>query len=206
VSPEVAATLTRWLVGVVEDPSGTGKRARLDGWRVAGKTGTARKVDPISGGYTTDRHFSSFVGFAPAEAPRIVVGVFLDEPKGDVHGGEVAAPAFRAIVADAMRLLAVPASGPAAPVAVAAAPAAEEEPEGPPPLELAARTPPASPGDGVTVPSLAGLPARSAIRALERLDLAAEMDGSGRVVSQTPPAGKRVEPGTRVRMRLAPAG
>jgi cell division protein FtsI (penicillin-binding protein 3) len=204
VSPEVAATLTKWLVGVVED--GTGKRARLEGWRVAGKTGTARKVDPVSGGYTTDRHFSSFVGFAPVEAPRIVVGVFLDEPKGDVHGGEVAAPAFRAIVADAMRLLAVPASGPTAPIAVAAAPAAEEEPEGPPPLELAARTPPGSPGDGVTVPPLAGLPARSAIRALERLDLAAEIDGSGRVVSQSPPAGRRVEPGTRVRMRLAPAG
>jgi cell division protein FtsI (penicillin-binding protein 3) len=206
VSPEVAATLTRWLVGVVEDPSGTGKRARLDGWHVAGKTGTARKVDPISGGYATDRHFSSFVGFAPAEAPRIVVGVFLDEPKGDIHGGEIAAPAFRAIVADAMRLLAVPPSGPTAQVALAAAPAPEEEPEGPPPLELAARTPPGSPGDGVTVPSLAGLPARSAIRALERLDLAAEMDGSGRVVSQTPAAGRVVEPGTRVRMRLAPAG
>ena len=208
VSPEVAATLTRWLVGVVEDPSGTGKRARLDGWRVADKTGTARKVDPISGGYVSDRHFSSFVGFAPAEAPRVVVGVFLDEPKGDIHGGEVAAPAFRAIVAEAMRLLGVPSSGAVTPVAQAAPPAppAEEEPEGPPPLELAARTVAASPDEGVTVPSLAGLPARAAIRALEQRDLAADLDGSGRVVSQSPAAGKVVEPGTRVRMRLAPAG
>ena len=64
--------ITRWLEGVVEDPTGTGKRARLDGWRVAGKTGTAQKVDPCRGGYSADRHFSSFVGFAPAEAPRIV--------------------------------------------------------------------------------------------------------------------------------------
>jgi cell division protein FtsI (penicillin-binding protein 3) len=207
VSPEVAATVTRWLVGVVEDPSGTGKRARLDGWRVAGKTGTARKVDPVSGGYVSDRHFSSFVGFAPAEAPRIVVGVFLDEPKGDIHGGEVAAPAFRAIVADAMRLLGVAPSGAVAPVAQASPPPpADEEPEGPPPLELAARTAASSPGEGVTVPSLAGLPARSAIRALEQRDLGADLDGSGRVVSQSPAAGKRVEAGTRVRMRLAPAG
>ena len=104
--------MTRCLVGVVEDEKGTGKRARLDGWRVAGKTGTARKVDPVSGGYASDRHFSSFVGFAPADAPRVVVGVFLDEPQGDVHGGEVAAPAFREIVEDAMKMMGVPATGP----------------------------------------------------------------------------------------------
>jgi cell division protein FtsI (penicillin-binding protein 3) len=58
----------------------------------------------------------------------------------------------------------------------------------------------------VAVPSLAGLPARAAVRTLERLDLAAELDGSGRVVGQWPAAGRVVEPGTRVRMRLAPAG
>ena len=83
VSEQTAATIARWLVGVVEDPRGTGKRARLDGWRVAGKTGTAQKADPVSGGYSEDRRFSSFVGFAPAEAPRIVIGVFVDEPKQD---------------------------------------------------------------------------------------------------------------------------
>ncbi|WP_242345603.1 penicillin-binding protein [Anaeromyxobacter terrae] len=207
VPPDVAETMTRFLVGVVEDPKGTGKRARLAGWRVAGKTGTARKVDPVSGGYASDRHFSSFVGFAPAEAPRVVVGVFLDEPKGDVHGGEVAAPAFREIVEDVMRLMGVPATGPEAErLALAAAAPVEEEPEGPPPVELAARA--AAPVDGasVAVPSLAGLPARSAIRSLERADLAPELDGSGRVVQQWPAAGKVVERGTRVRMRLAPTG
>jgi cell division protein FtsI (penicillin-binding protein 3) len=138
-----------------------------------------------------------------------VVGVFLDEPKGDVYGGSVAAPAFRAIVADAMKTLGVPAAGPAAPVApaVAQAPAAtEDDLEGPPPVELGARTAPRPPGEGVAVPSLAGLPARAAVRTLERLDLAAELDGSGRVVGQWPAAGRVVEPGTRVRMRLAPAG
>ena len=207
VPPDVAETMTRFLVGVVEDPKGTGKRARLDGWRVAGKTGTARKVDPVSGGYASDRHFSSFIGFAPAEAPRVVVGVFLDEPKGDVHGGEVAAPAFREIVEEAMRLMGVPATGPVAERApVAAATPPEDEPEGPPPVELAARAAAVEGGLNVAVPSLSGLPARSAIRTLEGLDLAAELDGSGRVVKQWPPPGKVVERGTRVRMRLAPTG
>ena len=171
VPPDVAETMTRFLVGVVEDPKGTGKRARLDGWRVAGKTGTARKVDPVSGGYASDRHFSSFIGFAPAEAPRVVVGVFLDEPKGDVHGGEVAAPAFREIVEEAMRLMGVPATGPVAERApVAAATPPEDEPEGPPPVELAARAAAVEGGLNVAVPSLSGLPARSAIRTLEGLE------------------------------------
>lgn len=203
----VAETMTRFLVGVVEDPKGTGKHARLDGWHVAGKTGTARKVDPVSGGYASDRHFSSFIGFAPAESPRVVVGVFLDEPKGDVHGGEVAAPAFREIVEEAMRLMGIPATGPVAePAPIAAVAPGEEEPEGPPPVELGARAAAAEGGLNVAVPSLSGLPARSAIRTLEQLDLATELDGSGRVVKQWPSPGKVVERGTRVRVRLAPAG
>jgi cell division protein FtsI (penicillin-binding protein 3) len=206
ISPDVAATMTRWLVGVVEDPKGTGKRARLDGWKVAGKTGTARKVDPVSGGYASDRHLSSFVGFAPADAPRIVVGVFLDEPKGDVYGGTVAAPAFREVVEYGMKMMGIPPSGPVAEVLAAAPVLPADEPEGPPPVELAARNAARPPGSGVAVPALGGLPARSAVRALEASDLTADLDGSGRVVSQWPPAGKVVEPGTRVRMRLAPAG
>jgi cell division protein FtsI (penicillin-binding protein 3) len=213
VSPETAATVSRWLVGVVEDPKGTGKRARLDGWRVAGKTGTAQKADPVTGGYSTDRRFSSFVGFAPAESPRVVVGIFVDEPKGDVYGGEVAAPAFREVVEYAMKMLGVPPAG----VAVAAgtpalpappAPPAAEPPEeeAPPAVEAADRRAARAPGGGIAVPSLAGLPARAAVRRLEEADLAAELAGSGRVVAQTPAAGKVVARGTRVRMTLAPAG
>jgi len=208
VSAETAATLRRWLAGVVEDPKGTGRRARPEGWRVAGKTGTARKVDPVGGGYATDRHLSSFVGLAPLEAPRIVVGVFVDEPRNDVYGGEIAAPAFREIVEYALARLGVPRD--AAPLAAAAPappPAASgdaEEP--PPPVELSPRSADPSPGDRTTVPALAGLPARGAIRLLERADLAPEPTGAGRVVSQSPAPGKVVDRGTRVRMRLAPAG
>jgi cell division protein FtsI (penicillin-binding protein 3) len=190
-------------VGVVEDPKGTGKRARLDGWRVAGKTGTAQKADAISGGYSADRHFSSFVGFAPADAPRIVIGVFVDEPKGEIYGGEVAAPAFREVAEYAMKMLGVPPTAGAVAAAPEAPPPPEEEPEGPPPVEQATRPPP--PGS-VAVPSLAGLPARAAVRTLEAVDLSPDLDGSGRVVRQSPPPGRVVARGTRVRMTLQPAG
>lgn len=122
VSVATAATMVRWLVGVVEDPDGTGKRARSDGWRVAGKTGTAQKADPVTGGYSADRHFSSFVGFAPAEAPRVVIGVFIDEPKGESYGGEVAAPPFREIAEYALKMLGVPPRGPSAATAAMASP------------------------------------------------------------------------------------
>jgi cell division protein FtsI (penicillin-binding protein 3) len=205
VSESTAATLRRWLVGVVEDPKGTGRRARPDGWRVAGKTGTARKVDPVGGGYASDRHLSSFVGFAPAEAPRIVVGVFVDEPRGDVYGGEVAAPAFREIVEYALARMGVPRDAPLASAPSPPAPARAEAEEAPP-VELAEGTIDPPPAGRTMVPALAGLPARGAIRLLERAELAPELVGAGRVVSQSPAAGQVVQRGTRVRMRLAPAG
>lgn len=71
ISAETAAQVTRWLEGVVADADGTGKKARLEGWKVAGKTGTAQKADAATGGYSADKRFSSFVGFAPSDAPRL---------------------------------------------------------------------------------------------------------------------------------------
>jgi cell division protein FtsI (penicillin-binding protein 3) len=209
VSPEIAATIARWLIGVVEEPEGTGRRARLEGWRVAGKTGTARKVDPVSGGYATDRHFSSFVGFAPADAPRIVIGVFIDEPKGEQHGGEIAAPAFRDIAEYAMKMLGVPPSGPVAaagPIAEPPPAVRDDAPAPHAPVELAARAPPGRSSGGVTVPPVEGLSARAALRRLEALDLLVELQGSGRVARQSPASGRVVAPGARVRLTLAPPG
>jgi cell division protein FtsI (penicillin-binding protein 3) len=205
VSPEVAATMTRWLAGVVEDPKGTGRRAALDGWRAAGKTGTAQKVDRVSGGYSSERHLSSFVGFAPVDAPRIVVGVFLDEPRGEYYGGEVAAPAFKEIAEYALRVLEVqPAPATARPAAIAGAPEparGDDDAPAPPAVEAAAGAP--APVDGqVTVPALAGLPARVAVRTLEASGLVASLRGSGRVVEQSPPPGRAVGRGSLVRMKL----
>jgi cell division protein FtsI (penicillin-binding protein 3) len=207
LSPAVAATMTRWLAGVVEDRDGTGRRARPQGWRVAGKTGTARKVDPVSGGYAQDRHFSSFVGFAPVDDPRIAVGIFVDEPQAERHGGEVAAPAFAEIAEYALKMLGVPPSGPvaAAPLLPPSATAPAARPAEPPPVEILARGG-VRPSSAVTVPALEGLSVRAALRRLEALDLGADVEGSGRVRGQLPAPGAAAARGARVRLRLAPPG
>src|SRR5512137_2896429 len=167
ISAETAAQVTRWLEGVVADADGTGKKARLAGWKVAGKTGTAQKADAATGGYSADKRFSSFVGFAPAEAPRIVIGVFIDEPKGDVYGGDVAAPVFREVVEHALKALGVPTLGSAVATLPPAPPPAAVPPSDPgerddaplPLAEAAARRPAQG---AVAVPALQGLAARAA--------------------------------------------
>ncbi len=95
MSPETAATLTRYLTRVVEH--GTGKRARVPGVLVAGKTGTAQKARTDGRGYAQGRYVSSFIGFFPADRPRYALTVSIDEPAGMHYGGEVAAPVFREV-------------------------------------------------------------------------------------------------------------
>jgi len=94
ISEEVSAKLRKVLTGVVE--YGTGTRAALDGISVAGKTGTAQKVEP-KGGYAHNRVVCSFAGFLPASDPKLVIVVVVDEPKGNHWGSDVAAPLFRRI-------------------------------------------------------------------------------------------------------------
>jgi cell division protein FtsI (penicillin-binding protein 3) len=108
ISKQTADQLTRMLRGVVEQ--GSGVSAEIDGYRVAGKTGTAAKPDP-TGGYSTSRYVASFVGFAPASNPQIVVLVTVDEPKGAIWGGTVAAPAFAEIGQFALEYLEIPPDG-----------------------------------------------------------------------------------------------
>jgi cell division protein FtsI (penicillin-binding protein 3) len=97
LSKETSAILTRILTQVVEE--GTGKRAATPGYRVAGKTGTAQKFDFTTSNYSNTRLVTSFIGFAPAENPKIVVSVIIDEPEGESPwGGTIAAPVFRRIV------------------------------------------------------------------------------------------------------------
>jgi cell division protein FtsI (penicillin-binding protein 3) len=206
VSPATAETMVRWLEGVVVEKHGTGKRARLERWRAAGKTGTAKKVDPVTGGYSSEKRFSSFVGFAPASGPRIVIGVFVDEPRADRYGGEAAAPVFREVAEWALQSFGVPPDPDVKPPPAEVQPAIAERPEAPeaPPVELAP-APPLAPGS-VAVPVLDGLPARAAIRELERAELLGEIAGTGRVASQAPRPGQVVRRGTTVRVTLAPPG
>ncbi len=103
VSPETARMMRTLLTGVTEE-GGTGARAAVEGYSVAGKTGTAQKVLP-GGGYSSTDEVASFVGFLPAEEPEIAILVVVDTPRRDHSGGHVAAPVFAAIASQAVRYL-----------------------------------------------------------------------------------------------------
>jgi cell division protein FtsI (penicillin-binding protein 3) len=112
MKPETARAMRRMLELAVSD-EGTAPQARIAGYRVAGKTGTARK---LKDGQYVNAYVASFAGFAPVSDPRIVVAVMIDEPGGGrYYGGDVAAPVFAQIAAGALRTLQVPPDGPAAP-------------------------------------------------------------------------------------------
>jgi cell division protein FtsI (penicillin-binding protein 3) len=205
IRPETAQQVTAMLEEVVE--RGTGTKARVEGFRVAGKTGTAQKVDPVRGGYG-DKRLASFLGFLPAEEPRLAVLVAIDEPEGDVFGGSVAAPAWSAIAAEALRQIGVAPDSAREDVVMASAAvdrrAADTEAEGRAAEPEAAR-PSAPPGRAI-VPDLVGLPARTAVRRLAEAALEPELRGSGRTVAQSPRPGAIVKRGARVRVTLAPPG
>ncbi len=107
VSRDTAGKVSRMLEGVLA-AGGTAQEASVPGYELAGKTGTAQKPDPKTGGYSEFKFFSSFIGFAPARNPRLMIAVMVDEPVGQYYGGEVAAPAFERIVEFALPYLRIP--------------------------------------------------------------------------------------------------
>ncbi len=107
IAATTAASLRRMLEGVL-GPGGTASGAAIPGYVLAGKTGTAEKPDPITGGYSESKYVSSFVGFAPAKQPKLLVAVVVDEPQGEIYGGLVAGPAFRQITSFALNYLKIP--------------------------------------------------------------------------------------------------
>lgn len=127
ISQKTAATMRAMMESVVRD--GTGRNASISGYRVAGKTGTAQKVDPSTGTYSKTSYVPSFVGFAPVNQPSIVAVIVLDSPVGEYYGGLVAAPVFPRVATQALRFRNVP---PETPVPVSPNP----QPL-PPPVEMA---------------------------------------------------------------------
>jgi cell division protein FtsI (penicillin-binding protein 3) len=184
--PETAATVTTMLERVL-DEGGTGMRARVAGFRVAGKTGTAQKIEAGTGRYSAHARIASFIGFLPAEAPRLVILALLDEPETSSYGGIVAAPVFAEIAAAAMERLGV--SAPALPTVQEAAVAVPPEP------------PPRAP---LGMPSFIGLSMRAALERARDLGWAVQVVGSGYVASQTPPPGASAAPGRALTLSLAP--
>lgn len=204
------------MMRLVVQKEGTAPLARMDEWEVAGKTGTAQKAE--DGVYSVHKRTASFVGIAPAEAPRLVILVVIDEPQGDVYGGLVAAPAFKEIAKGALAHLGVPPSPSlAAKVAAAAKPAPPAPEPAPTPSRLSSAFAMAEvqPSEGyiegddevpseesAVVPDVQGLTARRAVRALAEANLEPALLGSGRAIGQTPPAGATVRKGARVSVRL----
>jgi cell division protein FtsI (penicillin-binding protein 3) len=112
---EATADAMMGMLEVAASEAGTGRRAAIPGFRVAGKTGTAWKSGP--GGYSKDRYLAVFAGLAPASNPRLAAVVIIDEPRGETYyGGDVAAPVFSRIVSGALRMLAVAPDRPNLPI------------------------------------------------------------------------------------------
>jgi cell division protein FtsI (penicillin-binding protein 3) len=110
ISPAVATQLRTMLEGVFA-PGGTASEVSIPGYQLAGKTGTANKIDPTTGEYSKSRYVASFMGFAPAANPKLLVAVMVDEPQGAIYGGTVAAPAFGKIMSFALQYLRIPPTG-----------------------------------------------------------------------------------------------
>lgn len=182
VSEKTARLLTLILKGVVSD-GGTGLMASVEGFEVAGKTGTAQKPDLAHGGYSSTKRVASFIGFVPADDPRLVVLVIVDEPEGNVYGGVVAAPAFRNIARGALRRLGIVPDNPE-PISLPAATA-----------ETLVRVKRKGENDvprreGISeVPDFVGLSLREAVERAGALKLKVEMRGNGYVVKQSPAPG-----------------
>jgi len=198
ISARTAQTVTALLRRVVEERGGTGSKARLDDFPVAGKTGTAQKVNLETGGYSSKR-IGSFVGFVPADAPRAVILVLIDEPETSSYGGVVAAPVFRAIADAVLKQMGVTPTRPPAP----------------PPAQLVAvpRTPkvtrrapavPPPPAEPVGMPSFLGLSLREALTRAHAAGWDVRVTGTGYVHDQVPAPGAALDPERRLALRLVP--
>jgi cell division protein FtsI (penicillin-binding protein 3) len=197
VKADTAAELTTIMEGVVE--RGTGKPARIDGYTIAGKTGTAAKL--INGEYSKQKYFSSFIGFMPSRKPAIAVLVMVDAPSaGPYFGGLVAAPIFKRIGEIAVRHLGIPRSiNPETPVVLAR----NIAPSPARPVTFVSTSPRGDDGGQTGVmPDLRGLSARAAVRTLARLGLVPRMKGSGFVAGQRPEAGAPIDTAWPVALQL----
>jgi cell division protein FtsI (penicillin-binding protein 3) len=216
VPATIADMVSEMLVSVTEG-EGTGVEAAIPGFRVAGKTGTAQKIDPATGKYTDAKFVASFVGFVPVDRPRIAMAVVLDEPMGGTHaGGSVAAPVFRRVGEMALRYLGVTPRG-SVPMklsdlskkAEAGDPASNtyevlgEAKVVPPAAGVITPSSPMRPGES-RVPDFAGWPAREAVKTAIGLGLFPRVEGTGRLSRQEPPPGAVLPRGSTVKLIFEP--
>lgn len=193
ISPETARTLTALLEKVVSE--GGGKLGAVKGYRFAGKTGTAEKLNPNGGGYLPGHYIASFAGFGPVEDPQVAALVVLDDPNGMYYGGTIAAPVFNEIMTQVMRVLNIhPNEG-----SYVVPPAKTIESRAVPPIVPynPGQPPAVSPGQ-VLVPPLAGKTIREAGDVLHELGLTFVPVGTGTAVKQSVAPYTAVKPGTEI--------
>jgi cell division protein FtsI (penicillin-binding protein 3) len=204
ISPETAAIVARMMEGVAAE-GGTGTAAAVDGFKVAGKTGTAQKADPVTKGYSQDKRTASFVGFVPADKPRLTIAIIIDEPKTSPYGGVVAAPAFSAIARQTLCYLRVTPNQPLKkkPGVI------EVKKDEPQVASIAEETeeilPESQSQGGLTMANFRGMSMRQVLQLMEKNGLNVRLIGSGRVIEQNPPPGKKINPSDPVWVRLAPS-
>jgi cell division protein FtsI (penicillin-binding protein 3) len=195
ISPVTAALLRKILRKVVI--KGTGQKADIAGYEVAGKTGTSQKVNPKTGKYYQDKYIASFAGFFPASHPRVVIVVVIDEPHPLYYGGIVAAPVFKEIAQHIIwQWHLAPSTSPKLKMAKTKTqsvfiPKSLSDFEG---IDEAI-------AKGV-MPDLQGLPLRLALRILQKLNLQVKIEGAGRVIKQFPAPGTKIRENTVCLLQL----
>jgi cell division protein FtsI (penicillin-binding protein 3) len=223
LNPETSAAMRGMFEGVTLH--GTARKAQLEGYTAAGKTGTAQKVDPKTHAYSATKFIASFAGFAPVSDPAVVIVVVIDEPLGSYHGGDVAAPVFREIAEQILPELNITPdtevkSAPpmiaqlskASPQQIKEDAAQVERREQTLPKVVAAKSFNGKTSEvvfamatnrGALMPDLRGQSVRDALRMCAQLGLKLEARGDGFATQQNPPAGTEVDAGQTVRVDFA---
>lgn len=199
ISKSTAMQMTKILEQVVTD--GTGQTANIPGIRVAGKTGTAQKVDPETGGYSTTDYIASFAAFAPAEDPKIAVLVVIDTPKTEEghQGGTLAGPRAKAIIEGALQYYGLPVSNDTQST-VTISPSDSAVRPLPQPV-VPERTPV---GGEIVIPDLTGMTMRQVGETLAKSELHFNFSGSGLANQQSPQPGKIVTRGATIEVKFSP--
>ncbi|MBC2723554.1 MAG: PASTA domain-containing protein, partial [Desulfosporosinus sp.] len=199
ISKSTAMQMTNILEQVVSD--GTGRTAYIPGIRVAGKTGTAQKVDPSTGGYSQTDYIASFAAYAPAEDPKIAVLVIIDTPRTEEghQGGTLAGPRAKAIIEGALQYYGLPVANDTEST-VTILPSDSAVRPTPQPV-VPERTPVAG---EIVIPDLTGMTMRQVGETLAKSELHFDFTGSGLVVQQSPQPGKIVIKGTTIEVKFSP--
>ena len=206
ISPETAQQVTR-MMETVTSGGGTGTSAAVEGFKVAGKTGTAQKVDPITRRYGAKRT-ASFVGFIPSDKPKLTILVVVDEPRTSQYGGVVAAPAFRAIAQNSLAYLKIVPRG-----ETPRQPAVIETKSDQDKASLALQQEAMSEGDAfeqpasgeIIMPDFRGMSMRRVLQVMEKRNINIRLLGSGRALEQSPPPGHRIKGIDEVWIKFAPS-